>query len=386
MSAAMSLVVFPVGDEDLAVVAANLATAARHERVEEVWAVTASDPPAGVEAAADRITGDGEAKVSVLPQARIGVLRPGKGDAMNTALRASAERGFARTHFYDSDITNFDRGWIDGAEYAADRGYEVVRHRFPRAATDAMITWMITRPGLAFLFPGTILPRIGQPLGGEMLLSRRAVETVVGDKAVADRSDWGIDTLLTYTTATSGLPLYEHLVAGGKRHTLYGSLAELRTMVLECLDAVASLRGREGPPAETVFDSAPPAPVPEDLKATVAFDHDSSFSLLVGAWGAAEADLAATLPGDLGERLGSVSDITDLGFLDADLWGQALRFLLEGFRLGDPGWEALAFRLWLARVLSYTTGPAGEGYDHAIEYLEATIHRYESLADQDVGP
>ena len=383
----MSLVVFPVGDEDPEVVAANLATAAGHRRVVEVWAVTSDDSRsiAAAEGAAARIGGLGSAPVKVLPQARIGEMRPGKGDAMNTALRASAERGFERTHFYDSDITNFDRSWIDGAEDAADHGYEVVRHRFPRAATDAMITWMVTRPGFALLFPGTVLPRLGQPLGGEVLVSRAAVEALVADETVARRSDWGIDTLITYATSTSGLPLYEHLVPGGKRHTLYGSLAELRTMVVECLDAVASLRGEPGPPPDAVFASDPPAPISDDLKATVAFDFDPSFSLLSGGWGPAEAGLAETLPGALGERLDSVAEPSDVAFLDADLWREALLFLLDGFRLGDERWEALAFRLWLARVLAYTTGPGAECYDHAIDYLETTIRRYERLHDQDVS-
>ena len=68
---------------------------------------------------------------------------------MNTALRRAAATGFERVHFYDADIINFDNMWIDGAEEAADKGYDIVRHRFPRASTDAMITWMVTRPSLA---------------------------------------------------------------------------------------------------------------------------------------------------------------------------------------------------------------------------------------------
>lgn len=378
--------VFPIKEEDLAVVAANLAVAAGHERVEEVWAVTGGDPSAtALETVAAELAAAHGTPVTVLPQQRLGTLRPGKGDAMNTALRAAAERGFARTHFYDSDITNFDRRWIDGAEDAADRGYGVVRHRFPRAATDAMITWMVTRPGLAMLFPDTVLPRIGQPLGGEILLSREAVAMLAADHAVANRSDWGIDTLLTHATSNMGLPIYEHLVEQGKLHALYGSLIDLRTMVLECLDAMASLEGREAPTRDAVFQADAPAPVPEGLKGTRAFDIDASFSLLVGEWTGAATDLAGSLPGDLGERLTSVADPSDLVFMDAANWGRALRFLMEGFRLGDAAWETLAFRLWVARVIAYATGPARRGYDEAIAYLEGTIRRYEGRTDQDVG-
>ena len=384
----MSLVVFPVNEEDPAVVVSNLSVAAGHERVEEVWAVTAGNPDmtASLESAAAELATAHDTPIAVLPQERVGTLRPGKGDAMNTAIRAAAERGFARAHFYDSDITNFDRGWIDGAESAADRGYGVVRHRFPRAATDAMITWMVTRPGLAMLFPGTILPRVGQPLGGEILLSRKAVELLAADHAVSNRSDWGIDTVLTHATSTMGLPVYEHLVEQGKLHALYGSLGELRTMVLECLDAVAALKGGEAPQPDAVFHADPPAPVPESLKSTEAFDMEASFSLLAGEWSGAEARLAGTLPGDIGKRLASVSDPSDLVFMDEERWGETLRFLIEGFRLGDEAWESLAFRLWLARVLAYATGPVRRGYDGALAYLEATIRRYEGRTDQDVDP
>jgi hypothetical protein len=60
--------------------------------------------------------------------------------------------------------------------------------------------------------------------------------------------------------------------------------------------------------------------------------------------------------------------------------------LHDRYVLGDPAWESLAFRLWLIRVLSYTTEVAVEGYDQAIDYLEGTIRQYEAMADQDGSP
>jgi hypothetical protein len=66
--------------------------------------------------------------------------------------------------------------------------------------------------------------------------------------------------------------------------------------------------------------------------------------------------------------------------MDAGLWYEVHGFLLDHFRLGDPVWESLAFRLWLTRVLSYTTNQARSGFDEAIAYLESTIARYERLA------
>jgi hypothetical protein len=371
----MSLVVFPFKEEDLAVVATNLAIAARHERVREVWAVAARADglAAGVAEAAGEIGVSTSVPVRVFPQERLGRFRPGKGDAMNTAIRLAAERGFRRAHFYDADITNFDESWIDGAEHAADRGHGVVRHRFPRAATDAMVTWMITRPGLAKLFPGTFLPRLGQPLGGEILLGEEALRALAEDPFVIARSDWGIDTVITHATATLGLAVYEHNARDGKRHALYGSLTEIRDMVLECLDAVASLRGRAGPPTGSGFESDPSAPVPDDLKLTVGFDMEATMR--------AVADLPD--PDELAVLQRLPIEPSGLAEMDEMLWGRVLNGLIEGFALGVASWEKAVFRLWVMRVIHYTTHQVPLGYDHALAYLEQTIRDYEIGEYQD---
>jgi mannosylglycerate synthase len=365
----VSLVVFPVKDEDLSVVSTNLATAAGHERIVEVWAVAAgnatiaylSDVAAGIASSTAR-------SIAVFPQERLGAYRSGKGDAMNTAIARAAERGFDRVHFYDADITNFDESWIDGAERAADRGFDVVRHRFPRAATDAMITWMVTRPGLAMLFPGTVLPRLGQPLGGEMLLTGDVLESLAGDPFVIARSDWGIDTIITHATSTLGVGLYEHNAPDGKRHALYGALTDIRDMVLECLDAVASLRGRRRPNGG--FESDPAAPVPEDLKETVAYD--------MAATRAAIADLPGPEEAEVLDALG----LTESVEMDAERWLEIFPALLAGFRLDDAAWRSAVFRLWVERVVHYTTHQVPLGYDAAMTYLQKTVTDFEVCASR----
>ena len=376
----MSFVAFPFKDEDTDVVATNLETAAKHGSVRQVWAIAATQggsTPA-VTRAAEEVWKAHSTPVIVMVQQRIGHYRAGKGDGMNTAIRAAAEAGVDRLHFYDADIHNFHAGWIDGAEAAADRGFGVVRHRFPRAATDAMITWMITRPALAMLFPGTVLPRLGQPLGGEMLLTAPAIEDLAGDRFVAARSDWGVDTVLTHATATMGLALYEHHVGDGKRHALYGSLEELRDMVVECLDAARSLTGRDTPPKDLRFERDPPAAVPPDLKKVVAYDMDSTLPLLAAPMSDGERRLAGGLPEPVAEGLASFEDDPEPGFMDEHVWGAALRLLLEHFDLDSEGWRTLAFRLWLHRVVAYTKRHVPHGYDHALDHLEAAIRLYES--------
>lgn len=374
----MSLVVFPFKEEDLGVVEANLRTAAAHDRVEAVWAVAAAegedlDSLATISAQVGSDTGT---PVSVFAQERLGIYRPGKGDGMNTALREAARAGFDRVHFYDADITNFDTDWIESSELRADEGYAIVRHRFPRAATDAMITWMVTRPALAMLFPGTLLPRLGQPLGGEMLLTGEVVARLAANPFVMARSDWGVDTVITYATAAMGLPIYEHNVPTGKRHALYGSLADIRTMLVECLGAVKSLRGL--PPPDSPWESDPPAEVPEDLKQTVAYDATRTAALLTEGWSDGEEALARTLP-ESASILANREEPT-FAFMEATVWGETLRLLIDRFVLGDPDWEGIAFRLWAMRVLAYTTAVASQGYDTAMSYLEKTIADYEAAS------
>lgn len=378
----VSLVVFPFKDEPASLVANNIRTAARHQVVEEVWAVVAGEDNIANSLldATRAISDETSTPIEIVLQQRIGSLRPGKGDAMNTAIRRAAEREWQRVHFYDADITNFDESWIDGAESAADRGFGVVRHRFPRASTDAMITWMITRPGLAIEFPETFLPRLNQPLGGELLLTRPALEALADSPTVGDRSDWGIDTLITYETSVLESGVYEHHVPDGKRHTLYGSLDDIRTMSLECLDAVASLHGRPAPGPEVPHGSDRPTPAPPDLKRTVAYDIEGSLRLLTSGWTPAEAELASGLPDAVEVPFLENRVRPNFAFMDADLWFAALGYLIDNFRLGDSAWESLAFRLWLSRVLAYTTGQALSGYSQAMRYLESTIGDYEKTS------
>jgi len=370
----MSLVVFPCKQEDPVTVGTNLAIAASHERVDEVWAVTADSAEASrIAPVAADVQSTASVAVKVFPQRRLGRYRAGKGDAMNTAIEMAGSVGFERTHFYDADITNFDRSWIDGAEEAADRGYGIVRHRFPRAATDAMVTWMITRPALAKLFPGTLLPRLGQPLGGELLMVADVVEALAADPFVVARSDWGIDTVITHATATMGLPIYEHNASDGKRHTLYGSLIEIKDMVLECLDTAASLAGRRPPPADAVFDQDPPASVPEDLKHTVAYDVETTLHAIAEPPDDEELTILEGLP----------VDPEHLDDMDEHRWGGVLDVLLARFQLGSRAWADLVFRLWVMRVVHYTRHHVPLGYDHAMSYLEGTIRAYEEQARQD---
>lgn len=366
---------FPFKVEDPAVVVANLETAAAHPRVTRVLAVGAERDELfeRLSLESGRITDRTGTPVEVVLQDRIGDRRPGKGDGMNTGMRRFLASDEDRLHFYDADITNFDDTWIDGAEQAADAGYPIVRHYFPRASTDAMITWMITRPMFAIGHPDSALWQVRQPLGGELLMTRPVVEKLAALDIVGSQSDWGIDTVLTYAQMTLGLPIYEHYVDGGKQHALYGSLDELRPMVIECFEAAADIARLPTPPSvEHVVEDERRAP--PEIAEKVAFDFEGTLRLLAENWTEDERRAADRL-GEVVKPLQAAGPLPRFAFLDADTWYEVLQALRREYR-PEPGWQGLLFRLWAGRVLAYTTSDALAGHAGAMARLEAAVESY----------
>ncbi len=374
----MSLVVFPFKEEDPVVATGNVWIAARHERVSEVLCVGSGRDAAyhAIDTASDQIRIETGTPVRLILQERIGSLRPGKGDAMNTGLRWFLDQSDAgRVHFYDADITTFGPEWITRAEAAADRGFPVVRHYFPRASTDAMITWMITRPGLAMTWPHTVLPDIGQPLGGELLFAREVAEMLGSDPDVAAQSDWGIDTRFTIATNAAGYGTAETYVPEGKIHRLYGSLTDIKDMAIECFSALQTAR-KTDIPRDIQHEMEPALSAPEEVKRKTAYSVGDTLGLLRDGWTDRQVDLLEHFDPEVRRCMEASREYPRLGFFDAELWGSTYRVLLESFDMMDRDWRELLFRLWVARVLSYTVTEAVRGYDAALEYLEGTIAAY----------
>ena len=369
-----SLVVVPFLDEDPELVLQTLAIAAGHPRVGEVVGVSGSHVPTHqlVEAGLGAVSG---APTRVVQQIRIGTRRPGKGDAVNTGFRFFLEETeLDRIHFYDADIKTFGAGWIDRAEAAADLGFQAVRHYYPRAATDAMITWMVTRPGFGLLWPRSELPRIAQPLSGELMFDRSAAADLAADPVVRDQSDWGIDTVLTGATVHHGLSIYECYNSEGKDHTLYGRLTDIKMMMVECLAALQTLR--VGSPQAVVHRVEDPHEVSPAIIEQLAYDIEGTQKLLADDWSPRQERLLADhfvpaiAAGAVNWELWP-----DTSFMTEEVWFSALRSLINEFVLGDDDWEALAFRLWVGRVLHYTFTVAVRGHNYSLAYLNDMVLR-----------
>ncbi|MDJ0925352.1 MAG: hypothetical protein QNJ77_12395 [Acidimicrobiia bacterium] len=374
----MSLVVFPFKVEKPEVVVNNIHMAASHERVSEVLCVGVEEEEtyAAIAAAAPHVMAETDTPVNLILQDRLGSLRPGKGDGMNTALKYFLEKtDVDRVHFYDSDITSFNQGWITTAEEFADLGYDVVRHYFPRAATDAMITWFITRVGFAVLWPYSELPWIEQPLGGELLLTRKTTENLVADPLVMAQSDWGVDTIYTFRMIQGGAKMFEAYVKEGKAHKLYGRLTDLRTMLVECFAAIQSLKD-EKVDGSTLHRVQPPDVVPSAISEKLGYDIEASMSLLTERWTDRQAELLELFPVPIRDGMIANRQRPRFGFMDEAAWFETYCVLLSHFEKDDEDWREIIFKLWIIRVLNYTTTAAARGYAYGMRYLRSMVERY----------
>ncbi|HUO46990.1 MAG TPA: hypothetical protein VM470_09195, partial [Acidimicrobiia bacterium] len=280
-----------------------------------------------------------------------------------------------RIHFYDSEIRSFGADWIEKAEAAADLGYEAVRHYYPRAATDAMITWMVVRTGFALVWPDSELPWIHQPLSGELIFTRSAAEAMTADPLVLNQSDWGIDTVLTFASVSHGLPMYECYISQGKDHALYGSLADIRTMMIECLAALQRLP-RNPPLLPVIHRVEYPHAVSPSIAEKIGYDIEASQSLLSSGWDEGQVDLLNDFfAPEIAMGAKNWRHWPDSSFLDEETWFSALATMIDHFVLGNPAWEALAFRLWVGRVLNYTLRVAVRGHPYSMAYLNDMITR-----------
>ena len=373
---ARSLVVIPILNEDLEVVVRNLRAAADHPAVGLVLAVTGDHEETNhaLEAAVAAIG----ARSRVMPQQRLGTLRPGKGDAINTGFQVFLDdREFDRIHFYDADIKTFDGDWISKAEAALDLGYQAVRHFYPRAATDAMITWMVTRLGFAACWPRSQLPTIEQPLSGELAFSREAARIVAADSNVKSQSDWGVDTAITFATISHGLPVYESYIARGKDHALYSSLTDIKVMMVECLGALQRLRLTTDaflPDVERFGE--PPDSVSPHIAQQIGFDIEATQRLLAEQWTPRqEALLNEHFPQPITTRARLWREWPDTSWMDEATWLTTLTILLDRFSADDDEWAELAFRLWVGRVLHYALRYAVRGHAFADAYLHQMVMR-----------
>ncbi|MEA1963938.1 MAG: hypothetical protein U9O41_02290 [Candidatus Aerophobetes bacterium] len=367
-----SIVCFPFKKEDIKVFTRNIQEALSHPNVREVLCVgyEKNDCFNEIEAKIPEVEKKEKKRIHLMVQKRFGGKRPGKGDGMNTALDFFVHHtSYDRIHFYDADIVSFNRRWVERGERKAEEGYQVVRFFFPKASTDGTITWNITKCGLAYNWPDTLLPHIEQPLGGELIIERGIAEKLLKDKKVLNYSDWGIDTAYTLAFCRYQVPLYEAYIKEGKLHKFYGKLTDLYTMLIECFAIIqedCKMRIDKGniPYKKDSVDM-----VLKAVREKRAFDVEGTLPLLRENWTEEEMELLSFFPSRIREGMRLCRKDPNVRFMDPQIWYEVYGILLDKFDQDKKVWRDLLFRLWVARVLNHTLYYASKGYDYGMKTL-----------------
>jgi mannosylglycerate synthase len=172
-----------------------------------------------------------------------------------------------------------------------------------------------------------------------------------------------------------GYKMFEAYVPEGKAHKLYGRLTDLRTMLVECFSAIQSLKDEEVD-GTTLHRVQPPDVVPSAIAEKLGYDIEASMSLLTERWTPRQDELASLFPVPIRDGLLANQQRPRFGFLDEAAWYETYGTLLENFDKEDEDWRELLFKLWIIRVLNYTTTAAARGYNYGMRYLRSMVERY----------
>ena len=206
-------------------------------------------------------------------------------------------------------------------------------------------------------------------------MTREVAADLLADEAVRAQSDWGVDTLYTFRMIQNGAKMFETYVKEGKAHKLYGRLTDLRTMLVECFAAIQSLEN-ETVVGTTLHRVQPPDVVPSAISEKLGYDIEASMSLLTERWTPRQEELAGFFPVPIRDGLLANLQRPRFGFLDESAWFDTYLVLLSEFDKDDPDWQELIFKLWIIRVLNYTTTAAARGYAYGMRYLRSMVERY----------
>lgn len=321
-------------------------------------------------------------RVNIIIQKKLGNKRNGKGNGMNTAVQYFIDKtSYGTIHFYDADIMSFDKSWINQTQLKINAGYDVVRCYFARAYTDAMITWNITKCGLAHIWPDNILSEIEQPLGGELAFTRKVGKKLLASPMVINASGWSIDTAYTLCFCKNKFSMYESYIKQGKMHKLYGALSDLRTMLLECFLILKEQQLLRIDTKGMKYKKDKISVIPKAIKEKMAYDKEGTIKLFRKNWSTREKELLGYFPEIIQKGVMKVLNSktnNNFDFMTPENWNICYQLFLKYYNENDKYWQDLIFHLWMTRVLNHTSTFAkkGKGYYPAMKNLDQMVKNF----------
>lgn len=155
-------------------------------------------------------------------------------------------------------------------------------------------------------------------------------------------------------------------------HALYDGLRDLKTMLVECFDAIQSMKDVRVVGNSMHHVQAGEA-VPTDVRQKIGYNIEKSLLLLGENWSEEQERMLELFPSKVVEGMQSARKFPTWSFMDEKTWVECYKVLLEHFNKDDEHWCELLFKMWVARVLNYTMRHVLRGYDVAMSEQNAMV-------------
>lgn len=138
----------------------------------------------------------------------------GKGNNILNLFQFSLELGAKAVVLVDADVRNLHPAWIRSLAEPLFNGYDVVSPIYVRNRYEGTVTSNIAYPLIRALFG----KRVREPMGGEVGVSARMAETLLGEPVDECGAGFGINIWITVVSIARGLPMCQTFLAGPKTH------------------------------------------------------------------------------------------------------------------------------------------------------------------------
>ena len=301
----------------------------------------------------------------------------GKGHAVRVILEEACRRGARAVVLLDADLVSIRPEWVELLARPVLEGASLVTPVYRRDTRDAAVTRHFAYP-LVMLF--TALD-VRQPVGGEMALSREAVERALACNWPQGAFGYGIDVFLVMAAAAAGSGVASARL-GSKIHK--PSAPKLVRIFLEVASTLLDLASAGPLPGEGASEvSEVPVfgdEIPEEVPA-VSVHVKSFIDVARTAWLLCRYPVERAVTGHLRWRVDRVFE-SDEVCVDESLWHECLLAALRRVREGSPAAEAADVLLapFLGRTACFWEEVADLSMTEVERIVTESSHRFRRLA------
>jgi len=301
----------------------------------------------------------------------------GKGHAVRAILEEARARCARAVVLLDADLASSKPEWLGLLARPVLDGHALVTPVYRRDARDAAVTRHFAYPLVMLL---TALD-VRQPAGGEIALSREAVDLALARDWPGGACGYGVDIFLLMAVAAAGLPVASARLGSKVHKPSAPKLVRIFREVASTLLEIAAGGALPGETASEVRD----VPVFGDEVAEevppVAVHVKSFIDVARTAWLLCRCPVERAVTGHLRWRVDRVFESKDVRISES-LWHECMLAGLRRVREGSLATEAADVLLapFLGRTACFWEEAADLSIDEVERIVTESAHRFRTLA------